>query len=44
LFQVLRRAVQVSADHPAVKESADTSKRKTLKSKPKAKGKAKSKK
>jgi small subunit ribosomal protein S17 len=44
LFQVVRRAVQVTADHPAVKESADTSMRKTLKSKPKAKAKSKSKK
>lgn len=34
LGQILRRAPQVSIDHPAVTESADTRKKKTLKSKP----------
>jgi small subunit ribosomal protein S17 len=33
LGQILRRAPQVDVDHPAVKESADTSQRKTLKAK-----------
>jgi small subunit ribosomal protein S17 len=35
LGEILRRAPQVGVDHPAVKESADTSQRKTLKAKPK---------
>lgn len=35
LGEVVRRAVQVRVDHPAVKESADTSVRKTLKLKAK---------
>ena len=33
LGTILRRAVQVGVDHPAVQESADTSKRKTVKAK-----------
>jgi small subunit ribosomal protein S17 len=33
LGEVVRRAVQVDVEHPAVKESADTSVRKTLKAK-----------
>jgi small subunit ribosomal protein S17 len=37
LGQILRRAPQVVVDHPAVTESADTSKRQTLKAKAKKK-------
>ena len=33
LGTILRRAVQVGVDHPAVRESADTSQRKTIKAK-----------
>jgi small subunit ribosomal protein S17 len=33
LGTILRRAVQVGVDHPAVRESADTSQRKTVKAK-----------
>lgn len=33
LATILRRAVQVGIEHPAVQESADTSKRKTVKAK-----------
>jgi small subunit ribosomal protein S17 len=34
LGEILRRAPQVGVDHPAVKESADTRKRQTVKAKP----------